>query len=319
MTAFVAPFTGATQYTQRGTDTIGAPQFDRRCVVEIGSEPAPGDLLPPRGWQAILTVNKDANDLRVKGRLLKPWAQPLAISELNIWNLSEESRSRIEGKTRIPVRVNAGYGSSLRLVGTITGVQCSSEFQDSGDVVTKIEGFNGGPRLLKNTEIKLGIGTPYADAALQLASQIGSIGASATRLIRSAGAGRVYQFGKNATGTPLDLFTRVMVDLGLEWAVVDDEVIVTEKDKTTADTFIIGPDSGLVGSPVPDSPPAPGKLRFIRAKCLMNPTFRPGSLVQLRSAIHDGFYKAWDVAHEFDTHGGDWFTSLQLKATRGAR
>ncbi len=317
-TSFAPVFSGGA-FTQRGSDVIGAPQYDRRCVVEIGSEPAPGDMLPPRGWQAILTVNQFANDLRVKFRILKPWAQPLAISEVVIYNLSEENRARIEGKTRIPVRILAGYGSSLRLVGTITGVQCSSEFQDSGDVVTKIEGFNGGPRLLKAVETQLGIGSPYADVALRLANEIGSVGTSAARLIRTAAAGRVYQFGRASSGRLMDEFAATMRDLGLEWAVVDDEVVVTLKDGTTADTFIIGPESGLVGSPIPDSPPAPGKLRFIRAKCLLNPTFRPGSLVQLRSAIHMGFYRCWDVAHEGDTWASEWYSSIQLKATRGAR
>ena len=315
----LAPSTGGSAYTQLGPDVIGAPQFDRRCVVMIGEEPRAGDLSVPRGWQPILIVNEFGNDLRVKFKLLKPWAQPLAISEVLIWNLSADQRAKIEGKTRVPVRVMAGYGSSLRLVGTITGTQCSSEYQASGDVVTKIEGFNGGPRLLKNAEINLGPGTSYATAVTQMASQVGALGSSATKILREASAGRTYQFGYYSTGRLIDELDLAIRDLGLEWSVVDDEVVITKIDGTTTDTFIISPESGLIGSPVPDSPPAPGKLRFIRAKSLLNPTFRPGSLVELRSAIHAGFYKCWDVAHDGDTWATDWYSSLQLRATRGAR
>lgn len=315
----LAPSTGGSAFVQLGPDVIGAPQFDRRCIVEIGAEPAAGDLSVPRGWKPTLVVNERENCERVKGKILKPWAQPLAISEIVIYNLSQDSRSLIEGKTRIPVRVQAGYGSSLRLVGTISGTQCSSEYQQSGDVVTKIEGTLGSHRLLQHVDQQLGIGTPYSEHVLAMASQLGSVGAATRKLIVSAAAGRIYTDGYSAFGQLVDLFTTALDDMGLEWTVVDDEVIVSRRNETTADTFIVSPESGLIGSPVPDSPPAPGKLRFLRVKCLLNPTFRPGAKVLLRSAIHEGVYRCWDVSHEFDTHVGEWYSSLQLRATKGAR
>lgn len=299
-------------------DVIGAVQYGRRVVVYIGSpirrQPGQKRTAPPVTWTPVLIINERDNGLRVKGKILKPWAQPLAISELSIYNLSPDSRGRIEGRTSFPVRVMAGYGSTLRLVGTIMAAQCSSVFDPTtGDVITKIEGFRGGAGLLETITASYGIGTPLADVALDLAGQVATIGPAAARTIEAAAKGRTYQWGKSTAGSTLDLLAEVMTDIGAEWAIVDGALAVAEKDKTTQELFLLSPQSGLIGSPVPDGQPAPGKLYFLRAKSLLNATFAPGAKCLLQSAACAGQYKCWDVGHEFDSFQGEWYSSLQLR------
>jgi hypothetical protein len=294
-------------------DVIGASLYGRRCVVLIGEPPPVGQRRSPAAaWQAILTVNQVANDLRVKFRVAKPWAQPLAISEVSIFNLSPDHRKMIDGKSRFPVRILAGYGATLRVVAELNGMQCASEFQPgTGDVVTKIEGFHGNGQLGK-AQMQLGIGTSYSDAIQQLAAQIGRLGPAAERVIAKAAKGRVFPDGYSSNDTVAAQLKSMTDDIGVQWNVTDGEIRVTEGDGTTQELFVLSPDSGLIGSPLPDSPPSPGKLRFIRAKALLNPTFVPGALCEVRSAAQSGFWKCFDVSHEGDTWANEWYSNLQL-------
>lgn len=304
---------------QLSPDVIGLPQYDRRVVVLIGEQPKKGDTSVPKGWIPFVEVNAEANDLRVKFSIPKPWAQPLVVCSVLLYNLSDDHQKALNGKTWVPVRVLAGYGASLREVGTFTALQVDSDYQPSGDVVTKLEGPHGGRRLLDKAQVQLGVGAPYADVVIQLASQVGKVGPAAQSAIKSAASGRVFQWGYYGYDRLQNQLDYLIADLGLEWTIVDDEIKVSRHDESTAEAFVLSPESGLIGSPTPDSPATPQGLafRFLRAKCLLNPTFKPGAKVFVQSAAHSGFYKCWDVSHTGDTHGQEWYSSLQLKRVSG--
>jgi hypothetical protein len=82
--------------------------------------------------------------------------------------------------------------------------------------------------------------------------------------------------------------------------------------------FVLGPASGLIGSPQYGTQDAKdrklGRSPRLVAKSLLQPLLSCGSAVKIDSeAYRIANYRVEKVTHTGDTHGKDWYTSVELK------
>lgn len=319
MTVSVSPEFGSAQIVPLGPEVIGADQADRRCIVVVGPPRKTGEKIPP-GERPVVVINEFDNGIRIKAQIRKPAYEPLAIQTIKFWGLAQSTRDPIEGKTNFPVRIVAGYGQRLYTLASITGMLCSSELDPAGELITTIQGFHGNPHALADRKrLKFGAGTLKSDGARAIAGLLGRLSGSSQKVITESGAGQRHQWGYTTNGSMADELGTAAVELGFEWCLCDGEVIVTKKDETTQELYVLAPESGLIGSPVPSSGPIPGKPQRLRARGLLNPTFRPFSKLLLRSAFHRGPFGCFDVGMDTDTGGGDWYVNLELGYLKGAK
>ena len=310
-------FSGAT-FVPTGDEIIGAPQFARRCAVVIEGNYKPGDHVPKGPTRPTITVNGEANDLRVKFKLKYPFIYAPNLGEISVYNLAPESRQQSVGKG-VRVGVICGYGRDTKLAGVINAIQINHK-HEGPDWISKFEGSNGG-NAANNARVNktFGAGAGLADAIKGLAGGLGRLGKASEATVRDKAGTKAWKNGKSLYGNLADEFRGVLDEIGLEYTVYDDNVVIVPKGGTTSELWAIGPDSGLVGSPEYAAPPMPGKPQLLKVKILMNPVLRPGGKVILESATHGGVFRLRDVEHSGDTHSGDWYSTLELEGLRGAK
>jgi hypothetical protein len=315
--ALVSSAFSGTVLVPTGPAIIGAPQYDRRCAVVIEANYRPGEHVPRGPTRPSITVNKDSNDLRVKFKLKYPFIYAPNLGEVSVYNLAPDSRAQCLGKG-IRVGVVCGYGADTKLAGVINAIQINHKHEGS-DWITKFEGSNGG-NAQNNARVNktFGAGTSLADAIKGMAGGLGKLGNGSARAVTAAAGSKAWKNGKSLYGNLADEFRGVLDEVGCEYTVYDDNVVIVAKGATTAELWVIGPDSGLVGSPEYASPPMPGRPKLLKVKILMNPVLRPGGKVILQSEAHSGQFRLRDVEHSGDTHGGDWYSTLELEGLRGA-
>jgi hypothetical protein len=310
----------------------GPRQFDRRCRVEIGGPIKPDDgslsthFLDDQTAGASrqkLIVNELRDDIRVKFKMewqVNNWTPNIGYVE--VYGLNDADRLWCTNKN-VPVVVFGGYGGSAVTipprVGTINVSQVNHK-HDGPDWVTKFEGGDGGRAIGgAHASASYAAGTPSANVALDLGKLLGKVGAGSKALIEQKAAGRSFRNGYAVHGKAVREFKSQLADMGLEYTIQNEEIIVFERNGTTQQVFVISPESGLVGSPEFASPPAPGKPPQLKVKTLMNPELRPAAMVILKSAARSGRYRIMTLAHEGDNYGGPWYSDLVLSGIEGSK
>lgn len=259
------------------------------------------------------------DDLRIQGLRLKfKGERSLKVDpntlDLHIYNLSVTSRARMQTKGAQIVLV-AGYVGSSEVVfsgqaRTIdhlrvgpdwdTHVQCGD-----GEVACRrsISSFSFGP------------GTKWKDVVAKLAGDLKvKTGDAIGKLTRGDLNGAIDTFaqGYTANGPTVRELDRVMKAAGLEWSVQDGKLQILKAKKTTDETAIVlSPASGLLGSPDHGAPEKGGFPSLLKAKSLLQAGLRPGRSMKIESSSIRGFYRVEKVTHEGDTHGGEWYSSVE--------
>ncbi len=301
------------------------PQFNRSCRVTIGGPVTPNDqslgahfLDAVDSSRQVLIVNGNTGGLRIKFKAewqLNNWTPNIGYCE--IYNLSKEHR-QFCNNPMTPVVIEAGYGGDLVLVATINAVQVNHK-HDGPDWITKLEGGDGG-RAFASAHISksFAAGTPMANVAQQLGGLLGKMGAGSQATLQAAAAGKTFKNGYAVHGSPVRDFRSILRDLGLEYTVQNEEIIIAKRNETTQQVFVVSPQSGLVGSFEYATPPQPGKPHQLKGKILMNPLIRPGARIIVQTASHSGPYRCMTVGHEGDTYGNPWYTNLTIQGLQGA-
>lgn len=306
---------------------IGTPigkQFGRRCRVEVGgpvkaNEASLFDALLDRIGVSYETtrekriINDTSNDLRVRFRMewqANNWTPN--IGYLEVYNLNETSRKFCSNKS-VPVALFAGYGERPPLVGIISVAQVNHK-HDGPDWVTKFEGGDGGRSLgSAHMSQSFAAGTQMGKIVEQMGKLMGRFGAGSLDTIKSAAGSKSMRNGYVIHGNPVQDFRGLLLDLDLEHTVYCEEIIVSKRNGTTQQVFVIGAESGLVGAPEFASPPHPGKPQQIKVRCLLNPQLRPWSRVILKTTQHPGQYRCMGIVHSGDSYGREWYSDLVLQ------
>jgi len=325
----------ATLGATSGGSGPGIAQVGRRCRVEIGGPIVldvnqftnnfltglPGAGGSGGGSRQKLILDEKPGGLRVKFKFewqVNNWTPNVGFVE--IYGLNDEDRKFCSNRNT-PVAVFAGYVDQdpLPLCGVINAVYVESK-HPVADEITKFEGGDAG-RSFANARAggqTYAAGTPRANVALDLASLVGTLGAGSKQTIQNAAKGKTFRNGYVSHAKAAREFKAQMADLGLEYTISNQELVVFPKDKTTAQLFLVSPESGLIGSPEPVSP-VPGKPQEWKIKLQLNALIRPGARIVLQSARLSGTFRAMTVSLSGDTHGTgetDWVSELTIQGSR---
>ncbi len=200
---------------------------------------------------------------------------------LEIFNLSENTRSQLEGKNT-SIILEAGYAGRT-------------------EVISKAELADGGHRY-RNSRINKGI-PPGAKTKQVIDELVKSIGLTQGAIIGVPST--QYPNGITLHGMSRDRLDEVCKKNGLQWSIQDGVLQIVPEKKTTFDSvLVISPDSGLIGSPNKTK-------RGVEFKTLLMPLLKPGRRVKLESRFIKGIFKISVVSHSGDSMQGEFYSEVE--------
>lgn len=259
------------------------------------------------------------DDRRIEGLRLKFKADKSLKSDpntldLHVFNLSAETRAGM--KTRgAQVILVAGYRGDSEIVfsggaRTVDHVRTGAEWDThiqcgDGEIAyrTSLSSFSFGP------------GTKWKDVVGRLSGDLKVKAGDALAKVKKGdlnGSIDTFLQGYTANGPTVREIDRVMKAAGLEWSIQDGKLQILRPAKATEETVIVlSPTSGLIGSPDHGTPEKDKGVPVLKARSLLRGGLRPGRSMKIESAAIRGFYRIEKVTHEGDTHGPEWYSSVE--------
>lgn len=277
-------------------------------------------------------------DFRVE-RTLTPEPDRL---ELTIYNLNEQHRAQLQEQKVVSVTLQAGYTSQVAIdeqgrdklidlpqifSGELREVKSKPaktgqqpevhqavvmQQREGPTWLTVLHSADGEEAKKQRATISFGRGALLSFAIQQVAATLGLGVGTLPSEVRSA---KLFERGgKLAGGIVLngkgfDQLTRLMTAARLEWCVQDGCVVMMPEGKTIeAETILLTPETGLVGSPQPASD---GR---VQARALLQAEIVPGRKVRIESRYVKAEYRIENVAFIGETSGGPWYADIEGKA-----
>lgn len=263
--------------------------FDRRCSVVV-------DALQVDGLRMSFKAHKDNG------------AAPNT-AEIQITNLSAASRARMQEKGA-KIILSAGYVGNAAII--FSGdARLISHVRQGSDWVTRIQSGDGE--------------RAYAYARASESFRGGTSVASVLQyLVRQLGVdpGNLAQVAQQLTGQFVNGYTAhgkasaeldtLLRSQGFEWSIQDGRLQILKPNEATTDqAVVLGPTTGLVGSPELGTGTKKSAAGAVRFRSLLQPRLKPGAKVKLESVGVNGVLKVQRVDHRGDTAGGDWYSDCE--------
>ncbi|HEX5035127.1 MAG TPA: hypothetical protein VFW62_11670, partial [bacterium] len=184
-------------------------------------------ILPPTGKEKIL------DELRITFRCEKTLESNPNSAQVEIYNLSEKTRSLLEGK-KTRLILEAGYDGKTETVfkGNITDVATEKQ---GPDLVTRVEVTDGGNHF-RNARIEKGL--PPGAKARQVIDEL----VKSMDLPRGSitGVPNVqYANGITLSGFSKDRLNDVTRKLGLEWSIQNEAIQIIPRNDTTQESEVL--------------------------------------------------------------------------------
>lgn len=236
-------------------------------------------------------------------------------SKVTLYNLSRLSRRTFQ-KDYL-VQVYAGYNGLVGLIFTGNVFLATSERKgNTGDVATVLECLDGGSSITyARLDKSYPAGTPIYQVlsdigiAMSLATSYNPVGVSAGNSMNIPNI--ILTRGFTAQGPCVDSLNLLLKPLNIEWNVLNGSLnlIPISNYIGTSTAEVISDRTGLINTPSKNND-------FVQFKCLLNPRVSPGSLVELQCQDEtlNGFYKIRKCNYNGDSHGHDWYVSVEAVA-----
>lgn len=275
------------------------PFYNRTVAADI--ELKSGDVLRVR-------------NLRIKFQIEKTRDSTSNKAEIEITNLSENTRSKIREKDAL-VRLFAGYDGDLGAVLLFVGnAQHVVNNWETPDIVTKIEAQDG-MRTVRETRTSFGYSnrTSVNTIVNRLANELG------IPLRQDFNIPGFYN-GYSFNGRAKDALDEICRKAGYEWSVQDNEIQIISKTGSTEQLAVkLTPANGLLNYPerLADQE---GKFEEAlenelewKITSLLNPRLTPGALVEIESQEANGVFIIEKVRHYGDSRGQEWYSEIEVK------
>lgn len=286
--------------------------FDRRCRLTIANPVATPDDYTHTTTEVIQIEggrsSSEPSGMRIKFKIDKSLKKEPNTSEIVVSNLAEDRRKSLQQKN-VKLLLEAGYaetGMSRYFSGdvrTLDHVRQKATWESTFKL-------GDGERAWKFARVSESFapGTRVADAIRTVAKSMGlDLGNVDKKL---GGVSAILDQGWVAAGSAARELDRLVSGIGKEWSIQDGGLqILDPYEALDLPIPEITPTTGLVGSPEMGTAPTKGKPQLLRFKALLFPV-KPGGKVKLRSERYDGFVRVHKVSFEGDTHGGDWYTTI---------
>lgn len=258
--------------------------------------------------------SKRISDLRIKFKCGKLNKSKINDASIQVFNLSDDTRKLIQNKTT-RVALSVGYlGLTKKDETGKTLPQEDSVEQIFIGNVTKIIHKVQPPDII--TDIKIGDGdnhyrnskhTKGYPPNTKLKDVISDL-TNAMQLNKGPQEGipdKNFPHGITLSGLAKDHLNNLTQSNNLQWSIQDETLqVIPQNGHTTDSVIIIGPDSGLVGSP-------DRTLNGVEFSCLIQPKLKPGRRVQLKSHFIEGEFIVKKVEHDGDSFSGNFLSKVQ--------
>lgn len=246
--------------------------------------------------------------LKMKFRVAASVTQTPNKAKLQIWNLAENNRTKVQ-KRGLPVVIEAGYVGFTRILYR-GDVRFSSTVRQGSAWVTTINAGDGTTRyktarINENFAGGVGIGEVLKRAGKALGLDLGNLQKKV-----DAGSKRIdlteWTNGGVLSGKASDIMSEVAKSMGYQWSIQKGALLLLEEKETTEDdAILLNRSTGLVGSP------DVGETRKVSFSSLLNGDIFPGRKIQLESKQINGLYRTDMVTHTGDTWGSEWNSDME--------
>ena len=268
--------------------------FNRQCRFDIGE----------RG-----TAGVSISDLRIEFKVKKTISQDSNQAEINIHNLSDDTRRRMEkGHHGILMIGYEDSGLQKAFSGDVTSIYTH---KSGTERITKIE-LGDGISDLQKTEVAFSYssGTSVSKIIEDLTGAFGlpydSFGISDKRLLNGyclAGKGR-------------DLLDDLTSEIGASWTIQDGIIkIIADGSSDSFLAYRLTQTTGLIDSPELITKNEGGRTEESwRISSLLLPKIEPHNTILVDSKeINNGRFRVIDLEHDGDTHGMTWETVMEVE------
>ncbi len=287
--------------------------YGRRCRLTIAVPVAtPGDFTHTTADVVEINGGGDPSDpgMRVQFKVKKTREKEPNPAEIIVSNLSETRRKSLQTKG-VKLLLEAGYEATGIFRVFAGDVRTIDHVREGANWLTKMK-CGDGERSFRWARAgeSFGAGTAAADIVKYLGKQLGlddgNVASEAKNLTVRFDAGYVV------FGSAQQALDRLLLSIGYGWYVADGALYILRTDASLQGLQIpeVSPETGLIGSPEVGTPEKKGGPALIKFKSLLMQS-RPGGLVRLKSAVHDGQVTVKKLDHDGDTHGGNWYTTIE--------
>jgi len=245
-------------------------------------------------------------------------------TEIEAYNLSDASRNLIGAVdvTQHPnapksvVVLYAGYTGDTKLVWMGTA-RTIDHTKDGADWVTRICGGDGEYNYQScHSAHSWKAGTRLETVLEVLAADLGLSATNAVNQLRREAitpAISTYRQGYAAHGRTVRELDRVTKAAQIDWSIQDGALQLMAAGMVLKEgARVISAATGMIGSPDHGKPQKEGKPSYLRVRCLLDPTIRPGRAIILQSVSVSGNYRCERVVHSGQLDGGDWYSEVDM-------
>lgn len=229
--------------------------------------------------------------------------------KLAVNNLAPDTRAKLIKD--VPISLSAGWGNDPQVIfkGSLRTV---SHLKDDTNWVTTIEASDGFAGYVKQASLSFAAKSTFRQVVEGLVKATG-LGAGKAVNTMSSRANELglndFERGYVSTGKPIDQLSSIARGLGLNLSIQQGILVTLAGSATvTADLILLGPSSGMIGSPVP------GEKNKVRLVSFLQPLILPGRRVRVQGAEIKGDYKVITCTHQGDYRGSTWYSNMELKA-----
>lgn len=260
-------------------------------------------------------------DLRVQFSAKRSLTKDPNTCEITITNLSADSRKKIEQSKGKPLILMAGYEKTEAVI--FSGeVRLAFSAREGADWHTNIESGDGEHAYAtKPFKGSFGPGTSARDvikaaATTMLGAAQGNIDKALTALKNPS-----HVRGFSASGLASHVLDTLLKNQGLDYSIQNGQLqILAPGSPIDESAVLLSSTTGLIGSPEVSTPEkvastgassAKSKPK-IKLKSYLQPQFRCGGVVELKTEGFSGQYIVTHLEHQGDSHGAPWYSMVEV-------
>lgn len=253
----------------------------------------------------------DDDGLRMLFRIKKTATPTPNFCELSIYNLSQNTRSRLHEKQDTFI-LEAGYKDALFQIfkGKLLLMNSS---RSSGDWLTVLQLTDGNARENRVT-LCLGPGTSFKDAVLAVADATGLDKGNLEDKLKSGSPRKMVSYKKGfvVSGGARRALERMVESAGWEFSVQDGVIQVLEPKEPrpqndSKEIPLISSNTGMIDSP------NLAENQTITVRSLLRPDIIPKDRIRIESENIKGDYTVHAIGHMGDTFGQEWYSDIECQ------
>lgn len=270
---------------------------------------------------AELTVGNASTGLKITGlriafEITKDLQGYPNLAKIQIYNLSEDSRSQIQDEFE-NVILSVGYEGNVSTIftGDIRNVQ---KIRQGVDIITEIYAGDGNRDFADSYFNKSFVaGTTVESIISEVKKELSTV---TSGVVQGLDPTAQKLFGSSFSGSVPEVMDQLGEENNFDWSIQDNKLDVIAKDSVVDEIYVISSRTGMINSPT---------ITEIGADVttLLNPKVIPGRVIKVESVapnfnlgnlnfrnvnktLGEGQYKVIKVIHSGDTHSQLWQSSI---------